>query len=101
MGGPLIINHIYTLYHLGIYWVCVLLKGSNKGVKQLGALHPKGTSIFPMTNVGLYLKIFKTNMSHEKNPGWLGYIRDYTTQLYRDYNKPLLGSLLTNQYNGK
>ena len=24
-----------------------------------------------------------------KNPGWLGYIGDYTTQLYRDYNKPL------------
>ena len=41
------------------------------------------------------------HVSHEKNPGWLGYIRDYTTQLYRDYNKPLLGSLLTNQYNGK
>ena len=40
-------------------------------------------------------------VSHEKNPGWLGYIRDYTTQLYRDYNKSLLGSLLTNQYNGK
>ena len=28
-------------------------------------------------------------MSHEKNPGWLGYIGDYTTQLYRDYNRPL------------
>ena len=24
-----------------------------------------------------------------KKPGWLGYIGDYTTQLYRDYNKPL------------
>ena len=23
--------------------------------------------------------------SNEKNPGWLGYIGDYTTQLYRDY----------------
>ena len=22
-----------------------------------------------------------------KNPGWLGYVGDYTTQLYRDYNK--------------
>ena len=29
------------------------------------------------------------HMSHEKNPGWLGYIGDYTTQLYGDYNKPL------------
>ena len=29
-------------------------------------------------------------VSHEKRaPGWLGYIGDYTTQLYRDYNKPL------------
>ena len=36
-----------------------------------------------------------------KNPGCLGYVRDYTTQLYRDYNKPIQGSLLTNQYNGK
>ena len=27
-------------------------------------------------------------MSNEKSPGWLGYIGDYTTQLYRDY-KPL------------
>ena len=24
----------------------------------------------------------------KKKPGWLGYIGDYTTQLYRDYNKP-------------
>ena len=29
-------------------------------------------------------------VSNEKKPGWLGYIGDYTTQLYRDYNnKPL------------
>ena len=27
--------------------------------------------------------------SNEKNPGWLGYIGGYTTQLYRDYNRPL------------
>ena len=30
-----------------------------------------------------------THMSNEKNPGWLGYIGDYTTHLNRDYNKPL------------
>ncbi len=24
----------------------------------------------------------------KKNPGWLGYIGDYTTQSYRDFNKP-------------
>ena len=29
-------------------------------------------------------------MSNEKRaPGWLGYVGDSTTQLYRDYNKPL------------
>ncbi len=28
----------------------------------------------------------QTQVSNEKRaPGWLGYIRDYTTQLYRDY----------------
>ncbi len=36
-----------------------------------------------------------------KKTDWLGYIGDYTTQLYRDYSKPLSGSLFTNQYNGK
>ncbi len=30
------------------------------------------------------------HMSHEKNPGWLGYIGDYTIQLYDgDYNELL------------
>ncbi len=28
-------------------------------------------------------------LSNEKNPGYLLYIGDYTTQWYRDYNKPL------------
>ena len=41
------------------------------------------------------------HLSHEKKTGCLGYIGDYTPQLYRDYNKPLEESLLTNQYNGK
>ena len=31
----------------------------------------------------------------------LGYIVNYTTQLCWDYIKPLQGSLLNNQYNGK
>ena len=29
------------------------------------------------------------HLSNEKHPGWLGYIGEYTTQLYREYNKPL------------
>ena len=31
---------------------------------------------------------FESYLSNEKNPGCLGYIGDYTTQLYGDYNKP-------------
>ena len=31
----------------------------------------------------------KSSGGNKKNPGWLGYTGDYTTQLYRDYNKPL------------
>ncbi len=34
--------------------------------------------------LGLLLQV-----SNEKNLGWLGYIGDYTTQLFRDYNKLL------------
>ena len=34
---------------------------------------------------------------HWKTPGCLGYIRDYTTQLYGDYDKPFQGSLLNSQ----
>ena len=39
-------------------------------------------------------------VSNEKEPGWLGYIGDYTTQLYRDCNETLIripGSLLINE----
>ena len=32
---------------------------------------------------------FKSYLSNEKDPGCLGYIGDYTTQLCGDYNKPL------------
>ena len=31
----------------------------------------------------------ETQVSNEQNPGCLGCIGDYTTQLYRDFNKPL------------
>ena len=33
--------------------------------------------------------LYSNHPSNEKNPGCLGYIGDYTTQLYRDFNKPL------------
>ncbi len=31
----------------------------------------------------------KTHVSNEKNLGCFWYLGDYTTQLYRDHNKPL------------
>ncbi len=50
-GGPLNNQphiHLIYIYIVGIYWGSYpLLKGSPRGVKQLG-YHPKGTSIFPM-----------------------------------------------------
>ena len=38
------------------------------------------------SNLYLHLGDVKGQLSHEKNLGWLGYIGDYTTQLYRDYD---------------
>ena len=29
-----------------------------------------------------------TTIQKQKTLGWLGYIEDFTTQLYRDYHKP-------------
>ena len=31
----------------------------------------------------------KNRWAMKKEPGWLGYIGDFTTQVYRDYIKPL------------
>ena len=37
-----------------------------------------------------YNWVVATQMNHEKNPGWLGYIGDdVPTQLYKEPNKPL------------
>ena len=49
MGAPLCSSTpMYTLYHVGIYWVYPLSKGAPTGrVKQLG-YHRKGTTIFPL-----------------------------------------------------
>ena len=47
-----------------------------------------------------FVKITPWWVSNEKNR-CLGYIGDYTTKLCGDYNRPLQGSLLNNQYNGK
>ena len=51
MEGPLIINPIYTLYHVGIDWVPIPFYRAPWKVKQLGALHPKGVyHHFPLWN---------------------------------------------------
>jgi len=34
-------------------------------------------------------KYVEQNLSNETYPGWLGYKGDYTTQVFRDYDKPL------------
>ena len=49
-GGPFIINPIYTLYHVGIYWVYISpFKGLQQGVKQLWGPPSQGApTIFPM-----------------------------------------------------
>ena len=56
-GGPLIINPIYTLYS-GYLLGISQFKRACWGAKQLGALHPMGTRIFPMNgfHVGKYTK---------------------------------------------
>jgi len=41
------------------------------------------------TERGKSVAVAVFHLSHEKFPGCLGYIGDYTTHLYGDYNKPL------------
>ena len=43
---------------------------------------------FEPSTVGFVL-VCPSHLSNEENPGWLGCIGDYTTQLYRDSNKQL------------
>ncbi len=49
------------------------------------------SSVFSISMVGgrKQTNSILEQLSNEKNPGCLGYIGDYTTQLYRDYNKLL------------
>ena len=32
-----------------------------------------------------HMSFFLNDLGHENKTGWLGYMGDYTTQLYRDY----------------
>ena len=49
-------------------------------------MHASNMSFFPS---GFGILSTSSLLSNEKNPGCLGCIGDYTTQLYRDYNKPI------------
>ncbi len=46
-----------------------------------------------VSNKKIKSRSWKHQVSSVQNPRWLGCIRDYTTQLHREYNKPLWGSL--------
>ena len=58
-----------------IQWVfigCPLPKGSNRGVRQLG-YHPKGTTIFPMTQVMVKIKNTSGQISIIPKPALRGF----------------------------
>ena len=57
-------------------------------VRKVDATHQDGL----VRTLGQLAVLNMTNgyqMSNEKQPGCLGYIGDYTTQIYGDYSKPL------------
>ena len=56
----------------------------------LGSSHTFSVSVFGCLGpVILHVFFAFHKVNNEKKPGCLGYIGDYTTQLCRDYNKPL------------
>ena len=59
------------------------------GLESFQSEHLNKLSYFTWTGMGgwLCLDLFQ-KMSSVKNPGWLLYMKDYTTQFYRDYKKP-------------
>ena len=61
------------------------------GVEFLEFVFPGRTMFFSIETENQRLEMVVLHgfyqLSHEKHPGWLGYIGDYTSQLYRDYNK--------------
>ncbi len=68
-------------FWLGIKWI--LLSSSMEIKKQSYFFWSR------MNQAGIQWNVNCWDMSNEKYLGWLDYIGDYTTQLYRDYNKPL------------
>ena len=64
-------------------------------LQQFGDGHPSLQWFFTLTrkitknNSGTCSRVEQNRIEQWKNAGWFGYIGDYTTQLFRDYNKPL------------
>ena len=83
------------------HWSNVACRPRSSGFQRNAAAWRKGSRTFVMRSGEATFEIFWKRNEQWTKPGCLGYIGDYTTQLYRDYNKPLKGSLLNNQYNGK
>ncbi len=61
-----------------------------------GLIYPSSLPVIPYVRIGVKGARFifpntqaLGQLSNEKYPGCLGYMGDYTTQLYGDYNKPL------------
>ena len=75
---------IYLLSNLAISGIFLLNFKEAGGVHLTSARRLKVTFSFSQCSIDS-----QNPMSNEKNPGWLGYIADYTTQVYRDYNRPL------------
>ena len=65
-----------------VIYVCVkgrVLQGGPKSLGNVGTMMKLNSMAFMATSTG----------AMKKRAGWLVYIGGYTTQLYRDYNKPL------------
>ncbi len=72
------------------------------GLAKMNGWNLKIIPSWKWRNIYLYIQItiffwLWSQVCNETNPGCSGYKRDHTTQLYRDYNKPLQGSLSNNQ----
>ena len=63
-----------------------IFSGSTVAASFFGAAQ---TNYHQSTPGDLRVAMMIQQLSHEKNPGWIGFIGDYTIQLYGDYNKLL------------
>ena len=84
---------MYFLLNMGIFQPSLCsFTGVVRSPKTAGSPENDGNSrsrnLLDSTSRGVTFRWTMWAMK-KRPPGWLGYIWDYTTQLYRDYNKPL------------